>query len=247
MTTYIQGDARALPFPDGKFACAVTSPPYFGLRQYGDHPDEIGRGSLDAYVKEIVDAAAEVWRVLQDDGLFWLNIGETWSGSGGAGGDYNRGGSKSGNAKWKQGDVDLKPMQACLVPYRVALALQDEGWLVRQTIIWDKGRVRPEDINHVRRPLISQELILMLAKTRKHRFHAELLPERGNVWHFPPVRGTRAHLAPFPEELPRRCIEATTVEGDWVLDPFCGTGCTVKMAHRLGRHGVGVDLYQESS
>lgn len=195
------------------------------------------------YVKEIVQAFDEVWRVLHPTGLAWLNIADTWSGSGGAGGDWNKPGKRGRAQKWKQGDTGIAPMQACLVPYRVALALQHQGWLIRQSIIWDRGRVRPEDVRHTRRPLIAYEQIFMLAKTRGHRFFPDELAELGNVWHFRTTGGNQ-HLAPFPEELPRRCILISTAPGEVVLDPFAGSGTTVRVADELGRQGLGCDLYR---
>ncbi len=223
--------------------CVICSPPYWGLRAEGDDPFEVGRKSLEEYIEELVVFAGQVWRVLRWDGLFWLNLGDTYSGSGGAGGDYLSGGSKDGEKPWKQGDAGIADMQACLVPYKVANRLQESGWLVRQVIVWDKTQVRPEQESHVRRPLFAHETILMLAKDPGHRYFAGRLPELGNVWHFPPVKGPRFHSAPFPTELPRRCILASTEEGDLVFDPFAGSGTTLKVARELGRRSLGLDLY----
>jgi DNA modification methylase len=89
---------------------------------------------------------------------------------------------------------------------------------------------------------VSSEFIFMLAKTRKHRFFADELVERGNVWKFPPSKG-RNHLAPFPSELPERCIPLTTEVGQVVLDPFSGSGTTIAAAESLGRVGLGCDIY----
>lgn len=239
----ISADALDLPLRDNSVDCVVTSPPYWGLRQYGDAPGELGHNqSMEDYIGCIVIAASEIRRVLKDDGLFWLNLGDTAAGSGGAGGDYNKGGSKDGRIKWKQGDTRLRPMQWCSIPHRIIHALQDDGWLLRADICWDKGRVRPEDVSHVRRPLIAKEPIFMLAKTKKHRFYHGHLIELGNVWHFPPARG-KNHQAPFPDELPRRCILASTKRGDVVMDPFDGSGTTSRVAVELGRRGIGLDLY----
>lgn len=239
----ISADALDLPLRDNSVDCVVTSPPYWGLRQYGDAPGELGNNqSMDDYIGCILIAAREVGRVLKDDGLFWLNLGDTAAGSGGAGGDYNKGGSKSGKVKWKQGDTRISPMQWCSIPHRIVHALQDDGWLLRADICWDKTRVRPEDVRHVRRPLISKEPIFMLAKTRTHRFYEKHMAELGNVWHFPPAKG-KNHQAPFPDELPRRCILASTLRGDVVVDPFDGSGTTSRVAVELGRVGIGLDLY----
>lgn len=241
---------------EGCFATCVTSPPYWGLRRYGEHDREIGAGSLDQYLADMCNVGYAMHRLLDHRGIWWLNIGDTSSGSGGAGGDYNPGGRMDGRPKYRQGSTDIAPGQQCLVPWRLAMLLQDQGWLVRQVITWAKmtkdggrNRVRPEDPAHVRRPLFSSETVFMLTKGMEHRFcpRPKEEVEWGNVWHFPPARNT-GHLAPFPDELVRRCLLLTFSddemnESNWVLDPFSGSGTTVRVARELGLSAMGVDLY----
>jgi len=243
--TIIKADARNLPFDDGRFSAIVTSPPYFGMRSYGDDNREIGKESLTGYFSDMQKCAEEWRRVTSDNGVLWLNIADTASGSGGAGGDYNRGGSKEGKPKWKQGSVDRPPMNWLNIPHRVADLFVEAGWLYRSCVVWDKGRMRPEDLAHSRRPGISHEFVFLFSKNRNYKFYADRLPEKGSVWHFPPSRG-RQHLAPYPLELPFRCILASTDEGDEVLDPFVGSGTTIEAAHSLRRSAVGCDLYDWS-
>lgn len=254
-----QGDARNIPWlPDNTIDCVVTSTAYFAKRRYGNDPGEMGQGTLDEFIKECVELGTEMYRVMKPDALFWWNIGDTWSGSGGAGGDHNKGSSKGpgtgmdGIVKYKGSGTrtGIARMQACLVPWRLAVALQEAGlFLVRSPIIWDKGQIKPEDPNHVRRPRFQYETILMLAKSTNHRYFHEreagFLPqaESGDVWHFPIYRGPRIGPAVFPAELPRRCILLSTEPGDIVLDPCMGSGQTGKVAKVLGRDWVGVDLY----
>jgi DNA modification methylase len=118
-----------------------------------------------------------------------------------------------------------------------------QGWRLRSHIVWDKDRVRPESLAHVKRPLIQWEPILMFSPGTHHRFYPEGLVERGNVWRFPPNATGDKGQAPFPDELARRCILPSTREGEVVLDPFCGSGTTMRVAEELGRRGVGLDLY----
>lgn len=235
-------DARSIELPDRSVHCIVTSPPYWANRSYGTDDREIGKGDLDKYLSDMGACAREWLRVLADDGLCWINLGDTASGSGGAGGDYNAGGAKQGRPRYRQGKSGLKPMQWCNVPHKVADTFVSNGWLLRSCITWDKGMVRPEDLNHVRRPGVSSEFIFMFAKHRSHRFYPERLEERGNVWHFRPVRKAN-HLAPFPAELPTRCLLPSTVEGETVLDPFAGSGTTLVAAEQHGRIGIGCDIY----
>jgi DNA modification methylase len=235
-------DSRSIPLAAGSIQTIVTSPPYFGLRSYGDDSREIGKGSVTEYLEDMATCAQHWSELLDDGGVLWLNLADTASGSGGAGGDYNRSGSKEGKPKWRQGATDRAPMQWLNVPHRVVEVFVQNGWLYRAGITWNKDRLRPEDLSHARRPGVSSEFIFMLAKTKRHRFFPEHLVERGNVWSFPPAKG-RNHLAPFPIELPLRCIPLTSEPGSTILDPFSGSGTTLEAAEQLGRIGIGVDLY----
>lgn len=238
------GNALRLPLADNSVTSIVTSPPYFGLRAYGDSSEELGRGSFVDYSTDMTTFGLEAMRVLRDNGTLWLNMGDTYAGSGGAGGDYNSGGKQYGKPKWKQGDSGLERGQLMMVPHRIASSLQSIGFLLRSCIVWDKQSVRPEDVEHVRRPLAAHEYIFMFSTQVKCKFYGKRLTEKGNVWHFPPVRG-KHHFAPFPDELARRCIEVSTNRGDVVLDPFAGSGTTALVAHNMGRVGLGFDIYAE--
>ena len=131
--------AEPLPIPDGCIDVIFTSPPYWGLRDYGvkgqigleDHPNE--------YIEKITNICRDLKRVLKDTGSFYLNIGDTYYGSGGAGGDYNKGGLKEGRPKYKQNKKHsskwLHPKQLLGMPWRVAISLQEDGWVLRNCII----------------------------------------------------------------------------------------------------------------
>jgi site-specific DNA-methyltransferase (adenine-specific)/site-specific DNA-methyltransferase (cytosine-N4-specific) len=248
----VYGDARDIEIEPNSIDCVVTSPPYFGLRSYGDSEREIGRGSLEDYVKDLVRVAEQMFTCVKDTGVFWLNIGDTASGSGGAGGDFKPSGSKKEVPLYRQGETGLRKGQWCLVPERVAIGIQENtSWLLRSMITWNKATLRPESPKHTKRPGVASEKIMMFSKTMNYKFNYNLLLEdgmdRGDVWTFPPYRGKRKHMAPFPDELPRRCIMLTTEEGDTVLDPFVGSGTTLRVANDLGRNGVGVDIYSYES
>src|SRR5690606_13711440 len=110
---------------------------YFGLRNYG-HEGQIGlEQTVDEYVDELVQVFREVRRVLRDDGTIWLNLGDSYNGSGGGGGDDGPGGLKEGETRNPGRNVDgLKPKDLIGVPWRVAFALQADGWWLRSDIIW---------------------------------------------------------------------------------------------------------------
>lgn len=246
MVVVIRSNADAIPLRSSSVDVVVTSPPYFGRRRYGDSVDELGIEHLKVYVDRLVEIGRELRRVLVDDGLFWLNLGDTAAGSGGAGGDhYNAAGSKAWIRKYRQGETGLTRRQWIGVPWRVALALQEDGWLLRSAITWDKVNRRPEDLRHAKRPGESSELVFLFAKGWPHRFYPDRLEELGDVWHFRPKRraGAPRHFAPFPEELARRCILPSSEPGDLILDPFAGSGTTELVALEHDRRAVSLDLY----
>ena len=129
--------------PDNSVHCVVTSPPYWGLRAYGGQPEMIGlEATLSEHIERLLAVFREVWRVLRDDGTLWLNYGDAYAGSGRA----NRADSFQAHNKgsvavpehqrgWK---TNFKPKDLMLLPARVAIALQDDGWLLRSEIVWHK-------------------------------------------------------------------------------------------------------------
>lgn len=233
-------------------AAAVTSPPYVGQRIYGDHADEIGRTpTLAGYVAEMVIVMHHLRRALRPDAAVWLNIGDKANGSGGSGGDWARSDTRiKGRAPKVRVFRDDRYYDGTWIdaPGAVLRGLLLDGWRLRAEVIWDKGQDAAEDLRHVRRPRTAHEKIYLLAPTAAPmRFYPSQLVETGTVWHFPPSRGGKAgHLAPFPIELPRRAILATTLPGDTVIDPFAGSGTTLRAALELGRRGVGIDLYEKN-
>jgi DNA modification methylase len=226
--------------------CVVTSPPYLGQRVYGNHKLELGQeSSVTNFVYEMQWVFQEIARVLSPGGVVWLNLGDKANGSGGAGGDYNKGGSKEGKPRYgKFKDPAYQPGQFLDVPGKVVAGLQEIDWRLRSEIIWDKGQDSREDLKHVKRPRVSHEKIYMLTRPGKYHFFPERLKETGSIWHFPPAQAEKkGHVAPFPDQLPERCVLACTQPGDLVFDPFVGSGTTVRVARALGRKAVGVDLY----
>lgn len=168
--------------PDEHVQCVVTSPPYFGLRSYLPEDSqlkdkEVGFGqSLTEYIDTLVEVFREVRRVLRTDGIFWLNIADSYNGSGGAGGDYYPGGLREGQPKYPGRNIDeLKPKDLMGVPWRVAFALQDDGWWLRSDIIWEKGNPMPESVRD--RPTKSHEYIFLLTKNQRYFYDNETIKE----------------------------------------------------------------------
>lgn len=286
--------------------------------------------TVEMYVQHSVEILREVRRVLRPDGICFWNIGDTYVSHGGThrAGSYdgyvgraempsqmpNR--SKRiprGSGRWGGGnvtDASLAPKQLCLVPARVALAAQADGWWVRSDIIWNKPNPMPSSVKD--RPSASHEHIFMLAKSLKYFWNADAVKEpfrstsahrestpwvqgwakgdgpheavdhaiakshRGSkfthgkktiiapntsqkprhdspfgrnlrdVWEFPPQPYHGAHFATFPPELVIRCLQAATRPGDWVLDPFAGSGTVGQVAFNMARRCVLLDrAYQD--
>lgn len=162
--------------PDESVQCVVTSPPYWSLRDYGV-AGQIGlEPTIEEYVAKMVEVFREVRRVLRSDGILMLNLGDSYNGSGGAGGDYNPGGLKAGQPKFPGRKVSgLKPKDLCMIPARVALALQADGWWLRSDIIWAKPNPMPESCTD--RPTTAHEHIFLLTKSAKYFYDAEAVRE----------------------------------------------------------------------
>jgi len=184
----IQGDARHIPLADESVQCVVTSPPYWYLRDYGV-AGQIGlEASPTEYVATIVEAFREVWRVLRSNGTCWVNLGDTYaSGGRGGGGSYmaERGdGSwqrRSWVNGWRSAPSGLKDKDLVGIPWRVAFALQDDGWYLRSDIIWSKPNPMPESVTD--RPTKSHEYLFLFAKSPRYYYDAPAIrePTTGNA------------------------------------------------------------------
>jgi DNA modification methylase len=181
----IRADARALPIVDGCVQTCVTSPPYWGLRDYGNS-DQIGlEATPEAYVAQLVAVFADVRRVLKPDGTLWLNLGDSYSGNGLSGGDGSKafGGTRPdkvarhaaivSNAAAKR--TGLKPKDLVGIPWRVAFALQADGWYLRSDIIWSKSNPMPESVTD--RPTKAHEYIFLLAKSPRYYYDVDAIAE----------------------------------------------------------------------
>jgi DNA modification methylase len=160
-TTIIQGDARQTGLPDAFFHCVATSPPYFGLREYGDDDREIGdEPTPDEYIDEMCKVGREVWRVLRDDGTWWLNLGDSFASA------TKGGGSSSHDVK-----CGVPSKNLLMIPQRVAIALQADGWIIRAQIPWVKATCMPESIRD--RPTVAHEYVFLLAKSQRYFWDAD--------------------------------------------------------------------------
>jgi len=156
--------------PDRSVHCIITSPPYWGLRDYGIE-GQIGiEPTPEAYVERLVEVFREVHRVLRDDGTLWLNLGDSYNGRGGAGG------LKAGQPEYPGRRISaLKPKDLVGIPWRVAFALQADGWYLRSDIIWSKPNPMPESVTD--RPTKSHEHVFLLSKQARYFYDADSIRE----------------------------------------------------------------------
>ena len=182
ITMYL-GDCRELlkQMPEQSVQCCVTSPPYWGLRDYG-HEDQIGlERTPDDYIQTMVDLFREVRRVLKDDGTLWLNLGDTYSAYNGGAGPGSRLSKNQTEQRPKLSTgyglqcKSLKPKDLIGIPWRVALALQADGWWLRQDIIWHKPNPMPESVTD--RCTKSHEYIFLMSKSERYFFDSEGIKE----------------------------------------------------------------------
>jgi DNA modification methylase len=192
-----QGDVRERlrALPAGCAQTCVTSPPYWGLRDYGD-PGQLGlEPTPEAYVAALVEVFRMVRHALADDGTIWLNLGDSYATGAGGVGDCPGGGKQGENWKLRGAMTPpnrlklpgLKPKDLVGIPWRVAFALQADGWYLRSDIIWSKPNPMPESVTD--RPTKAHEYIFLLSKSARYYYDAGAIRE-------PAVKvGTLAHLA----------------------------------------------------
>lgn len=250
------GDARQIlgSMPDGHFDCVVTSPPYWGLRDYGVDGQIGAEPTVDEYVTDLVRLFREVRRALADDGTFWLNIGDSYTSGGRTWRDAdvkNKGRAMDYRAPTPEG---LKPKDLIGVPWRLAFALQSDGWYLRSDMIWNKPNCQPESVKD--RPTRSHEYLFLFSKSEKYYYDWQAIMEpasdakqksknRRTVWSINTEPYPGSHFAVYPRALVRLCVSAGSRENGRVLDPFFGSGTTGVVCNELRRDCVGIELNEE--
>ncbi len=251
----LKGDTRDIvrTLPSESAQCVITSPPYWGVRDYGTENQIGAEPDLQEYIDILVSVFRDVRRVLKPDGTFWLNIGNTYT---------------SGGRKWREKDdknkgraisyrpptpPGLKKKDLIGVAWLVALACQRDGWYLRNDIIWHKPNCQPENVKD--RFTVAHEYLFLFSKSERYFFDQNAIKEpasngagvknKRTVWSINTEPCLEAHFAVFPKALVRPCILAGSRLGDTVLDPFYGAGTVGIVAKELGRHCIGIELNDE--
>ena len=252
--------------------------------------------SFHLFIEHTLLWAEEAWRVLKDDGVFFLNMGDTYAS--GSGGCVNPGGGEKSLGKHlkvegvhnlkRQNVSDLKrdrvkPKTKLMIPHRVAIGIVEAGWILRNDIVWYKPNSMPESCQD--RFSKKWEAVFMFTKSKRYFFDLDAVREPhagstliraqrgrngigvpesalpgnsdntpdpgaisekgknpGDVWPISPTPSPFDHYAMWPEELVERMVRCSSRPGDTVVDPFCGSGTTLRVVEALNRVGVGIDL-----
>jgi len=255
--TILFGDCReTLSQIDEKVRMCVTSPPYYGLRNYGDESNQIGQEDTpEEYIQNLVDIFRSVRNCLSDDGTLWVNIGDSYY-------NYRPGKGQAlvqqSVSKSKQDLPDkcarrgnklegLKEKDLIGIPWMLAFALRADGWYLRQDIIWHKSNPMPESVRD--RCTKSHEYMFLLSKNQNYYFDVDVIKEptrrKRSVWNVSTKPYKGSHFAVFPPELITPCILASSEENDIILDPFIGSGTTAMVAKELGRYYIGCELHED--
>jgi len=254
--TILYGDCRdTLPAFIDKARCCITSPPYYGLRNYGDEDNQIGQEQTpEEYIQEMVKVFRLVRDCLTDDGTLWLNIGDSYY-------NYRPGKGQAlvqqtvSNSKQDLPDKcarrgnklkGYKEKDLIGIPWMLAFALRADGWYLRQDIIWSKGNPMPESVRD--RCTKSHEYLFLLSKNQNYYFDVDAIKEptrrKRSVWNINKKAYKDAHFAVYPPELVIPCIKAGSEKNDIILDPFMGSGTTAMVAKELGRYYIGCELHE---
>jgi len=249
--------------PSECVSSVITSPPYFGQRDYG-HPAQIGlEYTAQEYVNKLVRIFREARRVLTNNGTFWLNIGDYYVG---ATSQHKASGSQGKTSRYSHKHMNGipttgryirnktfyqlgLPMKSLVgIPWKVAFALQSDGWILRSDIIW----YQPSSSESVKdRPTHAHEYIFMFSKSQKYYYdRSKMLTETGankqSVWKVTGTPFTGTHCATFPPELIEPIILTSCPPDGIVFDPFGGSGTVGVVCKQHGRHFLICDISQEN-
>lgn len=261
---------RLRDLPDESVHMVWTSVPYWRLRDYGTEPQVWPTGwrgehglepDIDLWLEHEVLIFREVRRVLRKDGTLWVNCGDAYAGPGG--GRQGASGQRAGRTHTalvppKRGG-SYKTKNRLMMPARLAIALQEDGWWVRDEIVWYKQNPMPSSVEDRTTP--AHEMLYLLARSPRYYYDAAAIKEpvsgtasvnglvggrnKRSVWSITsePFRG--AHFATAPTALVEPCVLAGCPRGGTVLDPFGGSGTTALVANRLGRDAILIELKRE--
>ncbi len=255
--TLYRGDAEQVlrTLPDAFVDCIVTSPPYYGQRDYGVR-NQIGlEEGPQQYVDRLVTVFRAAKRVLKPTGSLWVNLGDTyWSGKGMPHGpDQKQKNRRFLRPQDRSGPKPLcRPKQLLLIPHRFAIAMQEDDWIVRNDNVWFKVNPTPDPVKD--RSAAAHEYMFHFVRRRRYYYDrdAVAVPSKGerktkappSVWQIQIAPNFKKHIAVFPEDLIRIPILATLPPRGVLLDTFCGSATALgfALAQKKGQRAIGIDI-----
>ena len=242
--TFLCGDAAAIlrTLPVEYFNCCITSPPYWDTR-YSGRITKIG-GEIDHrdYIRTLVNLFREVRRTLTPTGTFWLIVGDTYAGEHSSWWEMYNKKSPEDPGPRKELQQGFKHKDLMGIPWRLAMALQDDGWYLRSDIVWSIPNNPLEPVRD--RPSRGHDYVFLFTKSEQYDYNSQNAKSAAGrtVWEFPTILNPPIGYAVFPEKLVERCMLAGSRKGDVVLDPFSGSGTVGTVAKHLKRRSVGIEL-----
>ncbi len=255
MSAIVVGNAASVlrGIPAGLAQACITSPPYWGLRDY-ELAQQIGsEDKLSTYLRRLARVFGMLSAVVRPDGVLWLNIGDTYT---------------SGNRGWRAEDKrnpararawrpdnppGMKNKELVGLPWELARVVRQQGWYLRSEVIWQKTNGQPESVKD--RPTRSHEQLFLFSNAEHYYYNSQEIAEPANgdgrtknrrsVWPVPTEPFSGNHFAVFPTELVRLCILSSTRQDDLVIDPFFGSGTVGVVCQELGRRFLGIELNPE--
>ena len=246
--TIYNADCRdVLPTLD-KVQTVITSPPYWRQRDYGSVNGLEETPSM--WIEFVCDVLNKV--ALNDTGVLWVNIGDKYARAGGWSDNSGLDGLKRGesgrpvsnistNGRSERLPAGYKNKDLMGLPWQVAIALRDRGLYLRKDVVWFKRNAKPESATD--RPRTVHEYLFMLSKQQKYFYDPSR--NQSSVWEINTYPSGVDHPATFPIELPKECMLSSTMDGDTVLDPFMGSGTTLRAAKDLNRKAIGIELEEK--
>jgi DNA modification methylase len=253
--------------PKDTIQTVITSPTYWGKRQFTDDEREFGKESLEQYVDRCVELFSKLLDIIKEDGSLFFVMQDSRMGSGISRTHHfsdkffqeNPGWKRNGNSKGMHGNTSkvtarheiIQNTSWCGIPFRIANELVNKSYIWRDFIIWEKPNPFPDKI--VNRTRQSAEYIFHFVKNRSYKYHPEAISVMGvsgrprpmnQVWR-ESSNINDSHSATFSPIVVKRLLKATTDVGDWVFDPFMGSGTTLDICLKNERRFIGCDINPE--
>jgi site-specific DNA-methyltransferase (adenine-specific)/site-specific DNA-methyltransferase (cytosine-N4-specific) len=241
--TIYHGDCReVLPTLSG-VQVIVSSPPYWSLRVYSGDGELGSEKTPEEYVANLASVLGAARETLNDNGTLWLNLGDSYAASG-KGGGGNRGDRRCWTdlvtrTGFRMPPPGYKMKDLTLSAAKAAERLRADGWYLRSTVVWEKPAAT--EPLRVDRPAVSHEYVFLLSKCEEYKAGCSERWWGHSVWLIQP-ESVDGHPAAMPKELARRCISSGSHTNDVVLDPFMGSGTTLRAAKDLGRRAIGIEI-----